>query len=155
MDLPSSVASTGALPVSPVQTTMFHFEVSNLFGHDGRNAEVTVSAPSGPPKPLGESVADPSAGCDAANVWVTAKAAPDFWDPRLKVAQVGPHDGRTYTVEHAGTSSSVSVGHPSTAFAGAAVAGPWKLTTSLLPGEVCGHNTPKTLVIDLYATCAL
>jgi hypothetical protein len=154
MNLPRMVDETGSLRVVPVENTKFHLEVSNLFGHDGRDADVTVNTSPGPPKPLGESVADPSAGCDRTNVWVTAKAPADFWDTRLKVARIGSHDGRTYTVEHAGISSAISTDRPSSAFATQAVAGPWKLTTPLVAGEVCGHNTPKTLVIDLYPTCA-
>ena len=60
----------------PTQTTKYRVDVKNLFGKDAR--EVDVSVPANQSVPVGQSVADPSAGCNDTSVWVTAVAPTVF-----------------------------------------------------------------------------
>ncbi len=149
---PRQVTANGGLSVAAATTTRFHLEVSNLFGSDGRDVDVSVLA-SPEVKVLGQSVADPSAGCDASNLWVTAVAPANFWDSRLKVGLVSSTDNRSYHLEHAGRVTDVTPGKPSNAFAGLDVSGPWRLVTPLAAGEACGHQTPPSLMIGVAAAC--
>jgi hypothetical protein len=149
-----NVPKEGSVDVSPEKPTTFRLDVSSLFGRASHEAGVDVRDVPSVPKQIGQSVADPSAGCDTASVWVTDNVPADFWDPQLRVGTVASSDSRSYHVEHGGKVGDVNPSTPSTAFAGLPVAGPWKLTTPLLPGEACGKNVPRNLVVDVYATCA-
>lgn len=148
------VASHGNQLVAPAATTHFHLEVSNLFGHAGRDVDVAVQDTSNLSKTLSRSMADSSADCDAKSFWVTAVAPPDFWDQKLKVGRVSSADGRRYHVEHAGTAGDVAPGAPSDAFNGVAVSGDWKLTTPVGAGEECHKNGPRSLMIEIIAACS-
>ncbi len=147
------VPKEGSLDVSPETTTTFRLDVSSLFSHKSDEVSVDVHDVPSAPKQIGQSVADPSAGCDTTSVWVTDNVPADFWDPQLRVGSVASKDSRSYHIEHDGTVGDVTPGTPSTAFAGLPVAGPWKLTTPLLPGEACGRNVPRNLVVEVSATC--
>jgi hypothetical protein len=143
----------GELWVNPKATTRFHLEVSNIFGRDARDVDVSVSQPA-ESKVLGQSVADASAACDVNGISVTVVAPAGFWDPKLRVAKVTSSDGRPYHVEHDGRAGDVTPSASSNAFDGAEVAGEWKLRTPLADGESCGKKLPRSLMIGLAPTCA-
>lgn len=148
------VEKKGAVTVSPMKTTRFHLEVSTLFGRDGRDVDVSVQTAPSDTKTLGQSLADPSAGCDATSVWVTAVAPPNFWDAKFRVGSVASPDGRRYHVVHAGRSADVTPDAPSDAFQGVEVSGDWLLKSRLTDGEACGQKTPRSLMISVSAACS-
>jgi hypothetical protein len=146
------VPASGSITVIPKQTTLFRLDVKRGFNSTSAKQEVKVRDTDSTPKTIGQSVADPSAGCNQKSVWVTDNAT--HWDPKLHVVRVVSHDGRRYHVEHQNHTGNVSATAPSTAFAGTSVNGKWLLKTALKPGEECGQASgPRSLMIDVYTTC--
>ncbi len=149
-----SVESRGSKPFVPEQTTHFHLEVSNWFGHAGGDVDVTVQAPAGDAKVIGQSMADPTAACGPTGFSVTVVAPADFWDPKLRVGRVVSQDGRVYHVVHGGRTGDVAPNTGSDAFRGTEVSGTWELTTPLSSGEACGKNGPRSLMITVSSSCS-
>ncbi len=147
------VGAVGTVLVSPTATTVFHLHVRNLFGHDDREADVRVHSDPEDPLPIGESLASPTAGCDASGVWVTATAPPTSWDSHIRIGRVASRDGRTYHVEHAGRTIEVTPDTPSQGLAGLELSGPWILKTPLGTGEACGATLPRNLAVAVYGAC--
>jgi hypothetical protein len=148
------VTGSGNLTVTPTVTTNYRLDVKNLFGRAHAEVDVVVKSVPNEWTPIGQSVADPSAGCDDKSVWVTANPPPELWDPRISAGNIASADGRAYRVEHGGRVVEVAPQTPSPAFADIPLFGPWKLTTALRPGEICGTETaPNNLLINIQTKC--
>jgi hypothetical protein len=146
------VPASGSITVVPKKTTLFHLDVKRGFKSTAAEQEVKVIDSDSAPKTIGQSLADPSAGCDQTSVWVTDNAT--HWDPKLRVVRVVSHDGRRYHIEHQGHSGDVSATVPSTAFSGTSVKGKWLLKMELKHGEACGTaSIPRSLMVDVYTAC--
>jgi hypothetical protein len=151
-----AVGETGTRAVTPTAPTTYRLTVKRLWKSVSRDIGVeVVSAPS-EAKQIGASVADPSTTCEANTLALTVTAPASDWDSHIHVSSVALVAGvnRTYLVEHAGRSASITPGSPSTAFAGLPVQGSWRLSTPLGPSEACGRNVPRSLLIDVSTTCA-
>ncbi|HVZ35320.1 MAG TPA: hypothetical protein VG963_22995 [Polyangiaceae bacterium] len=147
------VAASGSLSVQPQTTTKYLLTVENLFGSASLDADVQVSG--GQTLSIGQSVADPSAGCSGGEIWVVAQLPVGDWDPQAIVGQVSTADAHRYHVEHAGKSADLVPGEPSAALAGVPVGGPWTLRASLGSGEQCGTpSVPPTLGVQVILGCS-
>jgi hypothetical protein len=152
---PGEVPEKGSATVTPTSSARFHLEVSNLWGSAGRDNDVELLAARS--LPVGESVADPSARCEARALSVTALAPPDAWSAHAVVAGVTTlaQDAHRYHVEHAGVKVELAPGELTQAFKGTPVAGAWALSLTLLEGEQCGtQSVPHNLGIQLVAACS-
>jgi hypothetical protein len=148
----TDVDADGSREVRPRQPTKYRLVVDNWFGDAAR--EVDVDVRTGEEVPIGESVAHPSAGCDATHVWVEANAPRSFWDARVRVGSVASVDDRPLRIEHGGLSDDLAAGATSTKFAGQEIAGPWKLVATLRAGESCGTpNMPRVLGFRATTAC--
>jgi hypothetical protein len=146
------VAASGSRSVQPQTTTKYLLSVENLFGKASLDADVQISG--GQKLSIGQSVADPSAGCSGGEIWVVAQLPAGDWDPAALVGQVSTADAHRYHVEHAGKSAELVPGEPSAALAGVPVGGPWTLKASLGSGEQCGTpNVPPTLGVQVILGC--
>jgi hypothetical protein len=148
-----AVSASGWRRIVPRQSTILRLDVGTAFGSASRENGVDVLNIDNASKVIGQSIADPSAACDASGVSVTATAPADFWDPHLRVDRVASTDGRTYSVEHGGVSAAVTPDAASTAFSGQPVSGIWKLISALRPGEACGPNLPNNLMVTVFPSC--
>jgi hypothetical protein len=151
-----AVAETGTRTVSPAGPTTYRLTVKRFWKTATREAAVEVVAAPSEAKQIGASVADPSTTCEGNTLALTVIAPPADWDARIKVARVRLIAGvkRTYNVGHADVVTEVAPGEASTAFAGSPVQGSWHLSTPLEPGEACGRNVPRSLIIEVSSTCA-
>jgi hypothetical protein len=146
------VAASGSLSVQPQTTTTYLLTVENLFGQASLDADVQISE--GQKLSIGQSVADPSAGCSGGEIWVVAQLPTGDWDPQAIVGQVSTADAHRYHVEHAGKSADLVPGEPSAALAGVPVGGPWTLRAKLGSGEQCGTpSVPPTLGVQVILGC--
>lgn len=146
------VSARGTLTVRPSRTTLFRLGVHSLGGSDAREVNVRVfDVPDGA-VPLAESIAHPSAGCDASAVWVTVQVPAERWDPHLRVATVSAPD-RPLRIEHGARSVELAAGGASSELEGAAVAGPWLLRAPLTAGEACRASLPPSLRMALTLRC--
>ena len=151
------VAANGTRAVSPAGPTTYRLTVKRLWKTASRDAAVEVVVAPSEAKQIGASVADPSTTCEGNTLALTVTAPEADWDPRIKVARVGLIAGvnRTYNVGHGDVVAEIAPGAPTTAFAGLPVQGTWHLSTPLEPGEACGRKVPRSLIIEVWSTCAL
>ena len=150
-----SVDATGSRAVTPAAATTYRLTVERMGKTAARDVAVEVVTAPADAKQIGASVADPSTTCEGNTLAVTVTAPPAAWDPRIQVTRVAlaPGVNRTYIVEHAGRSASITPATPSTAFGGLPVQGSWRLSTPLGPAEACGRNVPRSLLIEVSSTC--
>ncbi|HTO68739.1 MAG TPA: hypothetical protein VMR31_02675 [Myxococcota bacterium] len=148
------VPESGMKLVRPRESTTYRLTVSSLLGSASSEARVAVVAAPEKPTPVSAPTSDAGAGCSPKALWVTARVAPDAWDPHLRVATVASADGRTYTVDHALVRAEVVPGDASESFRDLPVAGAWRLESPLGPGESCGGAQPAALSVDVTFVCA-
>ena len=150
-----SVPATGTQEVRPTAPTRFRLEAHNLWGGAAREVDVDVRAAANAPKSIGASIADPSARCEDGILSVEVVPPEGAWDEHARVGEVEVPQAvsRHYHVEHEGRSAELDPGVRSAAFAGLPVRGRWLLSTPLGPGETCGPELPRNLLIDIYPSC--
>lgn len=150
----TEVNADGSREVRPREPTKYRLEVDNWFGDAAR--EVDVDVRTGEEVAIGETVADPSAGCDATHVWVEANAPRNMWDARVRVGSVKSVDDRPLHIEHGGLAEDLASGATSMKFEGQEITGPWKLVATLRAGETCGTpNMPRVLGFRATTACIL